>query len=126
MKNRPAVMLDRAGFAMHQILSPRYFASKSGANRLMSKADSKQRNAARRPARKMANHLDADASILWGTRAGGNDDPLRLHRFYLADRDFIVASHLNRGTKLTQVLDEVVSERVVIVEHEDHGDILSP
>ena len=43
-------------------------------------------------------------------------------RSTVVNRDLIVASNLDLRTELTQILDEVVGKRVVVIEHEDHKD----
>jgi hypothetical protein len=43
-----------------------------------------------------------------------------MHRLDLSDGHFIVAANLNFGAQFAQVLDEVVSERIVVIEDEDH------
>jgi hypothetical protein len=40
--------------------------------------------------------------------------------FDLADRDLVITADDDVSPKLPQVLDEVVGERVVVVEDEDH------
>src|SRR5260221_4485513 len=58
-----------------------------------------------------------------GRRAGtGRDDDLfRSPRRDLLERDRIVAIHIHVGTQFAEVLDEVVGEAVVVVDHQDHG-----
>src|SRR6185503_580724 len=41
-----------------------------------------------------------------------------------SDRDLVVAAHNHVSAQFSQVLDEVVGKRVVIVEDKDHGRLL--
>ena len=54
-----------------------------------------------------------------------DDDPIRTNRFHLGHADLIVAADFNLRPQLSQILDEVVGERIVVVEHEDHSHLHS-
>ena len=116
-----AVVLDLAGFAVHQVLRANHLASESCANGLVSEANSEQRHLAR----EMADQFDADAGFLRSAGSGRNDNALGLHRVNLFDRHFVVAANLNLGAQFANVLDEVVSERIVVIENEDHAFIVA-
>ena len=73
----------------------------------------------------MADQFDADAGFLRSAGSGRNDDALGVHRLDLSDGHFVVAANLDFGAQFAQVLDEVVSERIVVVEDEDHGFIVA-
>ena len=49
-----------------------------------------------------------------------DDDALRLQVLDLGRRDLIIATHLDFLPKLAQVLHEVVSEGIVVIENENH------
>src|ERR1700687_5852175 len=74
----------------------------------------------------MADQFDADAGFLRSAGSGRNDDALGTHRLDLSDRHFVVAANLYLGAQFAKVLDEVVSERIVIIEDEDHEFIVAP
>lgn len=120
-KDGAAVVLDAAGFAVHESFGADDLAAKSGANGLMSEADSEKWNLAG----KMTNQFDADARILRRAGAGGDHDAIGMEGFEFIDGDFVVAAHLDARTQFAQVLDQVVGKGVVIVENEDHVVILS-
>ena len=61
---------------------------------------------------------DAGAVRIAGAR--GDDDSVWCLALDFLDGDLVVARHAHDGALLAQVLDEVVGERVVIVEDEDH------
>ena len=54
-------------------------------------------------------------------RAGGDDDGCRPELADLVDRHRVVPAHDDVRPKLTQILDEVVGERIVVVDDEKHG-----
>jgi len=120
-KDGPAIVLDLAGFAMHQIPSPNHFASKGRADRLVPEANAQQW----RLARKVADQLDADAGILRCTRSRRDYDALGMHCLNFFDGHFVIAANFNLRAQFTQVLDEVVSERIVVIEDEDHSSIVA-
>ena len=47
-------------------------------------------------------------------------DTFGVHRLDLFDGYFVVAANLYLGAQFAKVLDEVVSERIVVIEDEDH------
>ena len=122
-----AIVLNLAGFAVHQVLRANHLAAKSCANRLVSETDAEQRHIVLVLvlAREMADQFDADAGFLRSTGSGGNDDALRVHRLDLADGHFVVAANLNLGAQFAKVLDEVIGERIVVIEDEDHRFIVA-
>ena len=121
-KNGLAVVFDQAGLAVHQCFCAYDVAAKSRADGLMTEADSEQGNFAG----EMANQIDADAGVLGRAGTGRNQDTIGVERSDLADREFIVTAYLDLGAELPQILDEVVGERVVVVEDEYHEVILRP
>src|SRR5689334_7475006 len=69
-ENGLTVMLNLAGFSMHEIFSSNDVAAKSGAQSLVSKTNSQQWDLAC----EVADEFDADASFLRSARAGGDQD----------------------------------------------------
>jgi len=115
-EDRLAIMLDPAGLAVHKVLGANHLPAESSANCLVSQADTKQRNFAG----EVPDQFDADASVLWGAGAGRNDNALGTHRFNVTNFYLIVAAHLNQRAQFADVLDQVVSKRIVVIEDEDH------
>jgi hypothetical protein len=73
----------------------------------------------------MADQFDADASFLRSAGSGRNHYALRVHCLDLADGHFVVAANLDFSAQFAQILDEVVSERIVVIEDEDHAFIVA-
>lgn len=126
-EDRPAIVLHRAGFAVHQLFSTDHFAAECGSERLMAETDAENGNSASTgllACCKVAQQGDADACILRGAGAGGDEDALGIHRRDLFGCHLIVAADHHFGTQLAHVLDKVVGERVVVVEHKDHSETI--
>ena len=62
-----------------------------------------------------------DAGVLGPAGTGRDEHRVGREGAQLVEREGVVAVHLGLGTELTEVLDEVVDERVVVVDHEDPG-----
>ena len=101
---------------MHQSCRADHLATKGLADGLMSEADAEQRHASG----EVANELDTDARFLRRTRPGRDYDAVGMYRFDLVDGDLVVAADHDLFAQFAKVLDEVVSEGVVVVEYENH------
>ena len=121
-KNRAAIMLNGARLAMHQRLCPHDLPAKSRADGLVSKAHAKHWYF---PG-KITDQIDAYPGILRGAWPGRNYDSLRAKRINLRNLDLVIPPHLDLRTQFAQVLNEVIGERIVVIENEDHGSILAP
>jgi len=73
----------------------------------------------------MADEFDADSGFVWSTRSGRNYNSLRPQRFNFGEADLVVTAHLNFGAQFSDVLDEVVGKRIVVIENEDHKFIVA-
>src|SRR3954454_14031601 len=62
-----------------------------------------------------------DPGVLVPAGAGGDEHRVGGEPAQLVERTGVVAEHLGLGAELTEVLDEVVDEGVVVVDHEDPG-----
>ena len=120
-KDGSPVVFHRAGLAVHQSFGADHLPTESLADRLMSEADTEDRNFAG----KVADQFDADPGVLRRARARGNDDALGIETRYLVHAEFVVPPYFDASAQFAEVLDEVVGERVVIVENKDHKIILN-
>src|SRR6202171_876802 len=123
-KDGLAIVLNLTGFAVHQVLRAHHLPAEGSADGLVSEADSEQRHIS--PARAMADQFNAQAGFLRGAGDGRKHDAFGVHRRDLSDGDFVVAANLHLGAQFAKVLDEVVSERIVVIEDEDHKFIVAP
>ena len=114
------VVHDRAGFAVHEMSGPDDVSAERFADRLVAEAYSKHRNFTR----KVADQIDADACLMRRAGAGRDNDLFRMHGLDLAHRDLVVAANLDVAAQFADVLDEVVGERIVVVEDENQEELL--
>lgn len=110
------VVKDLRGLAVHDLPGADDLAAKRFADGLMAEADAEQRDVALRG----VDERNGDARVRRRTRPGRNNDLLRLERQRFFDGQFIVPVHRNLSPKLADVLDKVVSKRVVIVYNKNH------
>src|SRR5205807_138162 len=100
-KNSLAVMFDLADLAVHDLPSPHNLASEGCADGLMSQAHAKY---GRLPC-KIPDQVNADTGLLWGTRAGRDQNVIGVKLLNLFRRDLVIAAHFHSLSQLTQVLD---------------------
>jgi hypothetical protein len=117
LKDSFIVMHDRAGFAVHKMGGAHHSASESFADRLVPETNSQHWNFSR----EMPDQIDADARLMRRARTGGDDNPLGPHVLDLAHGHLIIAANLDLAAQLPNVLDQVVGERIVVVEYENQG-----
>ena len=112
------VVTDLGGLAMHEPGSALDHPAEGLADRLVPQAHPEQGRAALRCG---TDQLQADARLGRGARTGRNHQMVRLLGHDRGDGALVIAVDLHRGAQLPEILDEVVSEAVVIVDDDDHG-----
>jgi hypothetical protein len=116
LEDGSVVVHDGAGFAVHEMRGANYVSAEGFADGLMSEADTEYGNLSA----EVADERDADAGFVRRAGPGRDHDSFRLQGFDFLHRDLIVAAHFDGGTQFSDVLDQVVSEGIVVVEYEDH------
>jgi hypothetical protein len=109
-------MLDGRSFSVHQPGRPHHQASKSLADGLVAQANPQDRD----HAGKTFNYRQGDAGLVRRAGTRRNDNGFRLKLLYLLAGNLIIANHLYLPAQFAQVLDQVVGERIVVVDHQDH------
>ena len=109
-------MADLGGLPVHHARRPHHVAAVELADALQAEADAEHRDAA---LAEMANRLVRDAGIGRPARARRHEHRIGRHRVHLVERDRVVTVHDRFGAELTEVLHEVVDERVVVVDHQN-------
>src|SRR3989344_3895959 len=109
-------VMDETGFPMHEGAGANDFAAKRLADRLMAEADAEDWQGFRR----MADESEADPGFIWRTRPGRQQDGLRPQAQRLIDGDRIIAMDNRLRPQLVEIVDEVVGEAVVVIDHQDH------
>jgi len=102
---------------VHDLSCPDDIAAKGRPDCLVPKADAQKRDLPR----KMLDQIDADSRFLWSAGAGRDQDVIRFSLFNLFRSDLVVAANLDLAPQFANVLHQVVSERIVIVEDKDHA-----
>jgi len=101
-----AIVLDFAGFAVHQFGGAYDFGAEGRADGLMSQAHSQHRDFTR----KMADQFNADSGLLRRAWSGRKQDALRVHGFYLCHAYLVIPANYNLGPQFAQILNQVVGE----------------
>src|SRR5688572_4663637 len=110
-KDGAIVVANLRYFTVHQVRCAYHFAAKCLPDCLMSKTNTKDRNLAS----KLPYQFKGDACGIRGSRSRRDHDLCGLQITYLFNRDFIIPINLNLYTHLTQILHQVVGERIVVV-----------
>src|SRR6266700_5579528 len=105
-----------AGFAVHEIRRTYDLASERGPEGLVAEAHSQDRQFAG----EVPKNIHADPGFLGCARARGNKNARGSNRLNVAHRNLVVPANHHLGTQFTQILNEVIGERVVVVEDENH------
>ena len=113
------VVVDHGGLAVHQARRADHVAAEHLADRLMAQTDAEQR---RLSFGRRADKVHADAGLVRGARTRGQDDSVGFQSHRLFDRDLVVTLDDTMRPKIAQKVDEVVGERVVVVDDEDHAE----
>jgi hypothetical protein len=113
---------DDAGLAVHQLLRADDVAAKRRANALVAQAHAQDGQLAG----KVLDRSHRDAGLGRRAGAGRNDQAIELPalqaRFDLGHGDLVVAEHFHLGAQFAKVLDDVVGEAVVVVDHQESHD----
>ena len=117
MKNGFAIVADLAGLAVHEAGCADDAAAKGLADGLMAEADAQNGKLAG----ETANQFDADAGFARSAGAGRNDDALGAEGGDLVESDLVVAADEELLAHLAEDLGQVVGERIIIVDEEEHG-----
>ena len=113
------VVVDLIGLAVHEPSGADDLRPEGLADRLVAQADAQQRN----PPGKALDARHGNARLVGSARAGRDDQMRRLSGFDFVERDLVVAVDLQieRRIDFAQPLHEVVGERIVIVDQQNHG-----
>lgn len=107
-------MRNGGSFAVHESIGSHDFSSEVVADGLMAEADAEEGDFTG----KCGDHLDGNSGFERRARARGNEDSVGLEGEGFGGRDLVVAKYALLHAQLTEVLDEVKSEGVVVVDDE--------
>src|SRR5450432_3736540 len=112
MENAFSIVANFAGFSMEQFWRAYDFSAKRGPDGLMTQANSQYWKFSRQ----LFDQFHGDACFLRGAWSRRNHNRLRLPPGNFFDGNLIVAVNLELATQFTQILRQVVSERIVVVQ----------
>ena len=116
-ENARSIVMDLRGFAVHQPLGVDNLSAKNFRDALVTQANTEQGHARCEPA-----HDFFAYSRFGGSSWSGRDANMgRLEFGNFINGDGVVTPDNGFTAKLAKILDEVVSERIVIIEDEQHG-----
>ena len=103
---------DHRSFAVHNLACSSDLGTKGFGNRLVPKTHSEDGDSAG----KFFYKVDRYPGLPWSARPRRYDYRHRLHGFDFNDGNFIIAEHLDLGPEHGQVLNEVVSKGIIIID----------
>jgi hypothetical protein len=118
LKQGAAVVADLIDLAVHESTRADDLSAEGLADGLMPQADAQDRQLAG----EFGDTFDRDAGFAGGAGTGRDNEPVGLAREDFVDGDLVVAVDLDveRGVDLTQALDQVVGEGVVVIDDLNH------
>src|SRR5665213_1632289 len=116
-KQTLAVVLDRRRLAVHWHTRTNDLAAEHRAHRLMPEAHAEDR----RRGAELADDVHRDAGVFGASWPRRDHDALAAHRCHLGHRRRVVAHNFHVGAQLAEVLHQVVSKRIVVVDDENHA-----
>ena len=112
-----AVVFQARGFSVHESSGSDDIAAEMLSDRLVAKADAKNRLFAG----ERFDHRNAHARFVGRARSGGNENAAWVERLGFFDGDFVVAIDALLDSQRAEILHEIVCEGVVVVDDEQHG-----
>jgi hypothetical protein len=102
---------------VHKSFGVNDLAAESGRDRLVAEANPEDRDLSR----KFPDGVDADSGILRPAWARGNHDGGRPEPLDIANRNAIVSDDLYFSSKHSEILEKIIGERIVVIDHEKHS-----
>jgi hypothetical protein len=112
-----SIMLNRRGLAMHHAAGALDTPAEHLADGLVTEADAEDRN----PAGETFDQRLGNTGLRRRARTRRDHDLLRRQRLDLVGRDLVVANDVHIRAEFRQILYNVESKRVVVVDHQQHG-----
>ena len=109
--------MNGGSLPMHEAIGADDIASVNLTDALMAEADSEDGD----DSAHFFNHLAADPRVVRSAGARRYTDTLGCFLANFIERDLVVAMHLHLRAQFSEVLDEVVGERIVVVDDKQHG-----
>src|SRR5688572_5100681 len=112
-----ATMLDRRRLSVHQLFGRNDPGTEHLPDRLMSQADTQQRDASGY----MFDQRERNAGFVWRAWSRRDNDVRRPGLIHHVQSNRIVTRNAYICAELAQILHEIVCKRIVVVDHEYHA-----
>jgi hypothetical protein len=119
-EDRSAIVVDWGGLAVHQASSPNDPAAERRADALMAETDAKDRDLSCKPQDEVA----ADAGFFWGLRSRRDHNLIWSQLRKFIEGHLVIPEDPGTFAKLAQVLDQIIGEGVIVVDHDQHSNPL--
>src|SRR3984885_8447644 len=116
-KNAAAVMADFRQLAVDECRRAHHLAAEGVADRLVAEADAEDRDC-RSGAR---DQIETDAGLFGRAGAGRQHDRIGVGGDDVVACHLVVAMHLDLRPELTEIVDEVEGEAVIVIDQNEHG-----
>ena len=111
------VVLNRRCFAVHHTVVDDDLGAEGVADALMPEANAKDGDLAA----EMPNDIVGRSAFARRTGSGRDKDAVGFERFDAVNGDFIITMDLHGHVHLAQILNEVVGERIVVIQNQHHA-----
>ncbi len=112
-----SIVENRRRFPVHETIRADHITAKHIADALVSEADAQDGHSGAVG----ENDFAGDAGFLGSARSGGNHNAARGKFLDVRNADFVIPKNAEFCAQFAEVLDEVVGERVVVIDDEEHG-----
>jgi len=112
-----AIVFHEGSFAVHHAVVHNDVAAENVSDALMAEADSERGDLGAEG----ADDFVGEAGFFGGTGAGRNEDAFGFEGADLIDGNLVIAMDFHGNLHFTEILDEVVGERIVIIDDQHHG-----
>ncbi len=110
------VVMNSGGLAVHDVPCPYDPGAERLADGLVPETDADDRQLSG----KVTNQFQRYSGLFRSTGAGREHNTFWLSAFYFRHRNLVVSLYPYLGSELTQVLNEVVGEGIVVIQDQDH------
>jgi len=110
------VVNHRRGLPVHEPVGPDHIAAEDFADALVPETDAEERDRGSEG----ADDITADPGFGRCARSGGDANSFGRLLPDLIESDAIIPMHLHCSPQLSEILDEIVGERIVVVDDEEH------
>ena len=120
-ENTSAIVMDLGSFAVHDPSGAHNFSTENLTDRLMTKTNSQDREASG----EMFDDFHGDPGFFGSPGTGRDQDLPWLKFFDLFEGNGVIAVNGHCRSQFSQILDEIIGKRVIIIDHQQHDIIIT-